>query len=89
MRDLTLLLCGMLVCSSATAATMEEAAKLFAAQKWAESAAAYQEIAGREPANALAKIRLARSRAANGDSTGALAPCRPGLRPAAAPTRPR
>ncbi len=72
MREPVLLLCGTLLCAAAVAATMEDAEKLFTAQKWPEAAAAYQVIAEREPANALAQIRLARSRAASGDATGAL-----------------
>ncbi len=65
--------CGVLAAGFANAATMEEAQQLFSDKKWVEAAAAYQDIAEREPANALAQIRLARSRAASGDSTGALA----------------
>jgi len=59
--------------ASAAAATMEDAARLFEAQRWSEAAAAYQELAAQEPQNALALIRLARSRAANGESGEALA----------------
>ncbi len=70
---LFLFLAGTFLCAFAAAATMDEAHQLFAAKKWSEAATAYQEIAEREPANALAQIRLARSRAASGDATGALA----------------
>lgn len=55
---------------------MEDAANLFDAKRWAEAAAAYQDIAGREPQNALALNRLARSRAANGQADEALATLR-------------
>ena len=72
MRASILLLSGLFLAMAAIAATMEEAQQLFTDKKWAEAAAAYQEIAEREPANALAQIRLARSRAAGGDGTGAL-----------------
>src|SRR5688572_7938560 len=56
----------------AQGATSDEAAKLFEAQRWGEAAAAYQSIVDREPANAPALIRLARSRAANGEDAAAL-----------------
>ncbi|MGH8130399.1 MAG: tetratricopeptide repeat protein [Steroidobacteraceae bacterium] len=72
MRRLLLVLCGALFSVSGWAATLEEAAELFTARKWAEAAAAYQEIVNREPANALALIRLARSRAASGEPEKAL-----------------
>lgn len=73
MRESILFFCGTFLTTVAAAATMEDAEKLFTAKKWSEAAAAYQEIAERESANALAQIRLARSRAASGDSTGARA----------------
>ena len=65
--------CLVLVCAGAAAATMDEAARDFEAKRWAQAAAAYEEIVAREPANALALIRLARSRAANGQAAEALA----------------
>lgn len=52
---------------------MEDAARLFDTKRWAEAADAYQDIVTREPANSFALIRLARSRAANGQATEALA----------------
>lgn len=58
--------------AGANAATIEEAHELFNAKKWAEAAAAYQDVADREPANALALIRLARARAESGDATRAI-----------------
>lgn len=61
-----------LAAAQASAATMEEAARLFEAKQWAEAAAAYEGIAAREPANALALIRLARARAANRQDVEAL-----------------
>ncbi len=73
MRRLPYILCGLIVAASASGATLEDAAELFNAGKWAQAAAAYQEVVDREPANALALIRLARSHAANGDATKALA----------------
>jgi hypothetical protein len=57
----------------AHAATTDEAAQLFEARQWGEAAVAYQSIVDREPANALALIRLARARAANGEQAAALA----------------
>jgi hypothetical protein len=51
---------------------MEDAARDFEAKRWAEAAAAYEEITAREPANARALIRLARARAANGQAAEAL-----------------
>jgi len=57
----------------AQAATMEDAGRLFEAKRWPEAAAAYQEIAAQDPENALALIRLARARAANGEATQAIA----------------
>jgi hypothetical protein len=73
MRSAAWIACLVLVCAEVSAATMEDAARNFEAQRWAEAAAAYEEIAAREPANALALIRLARSRAANGQAAEALA----------------
>jgi hypothetical protein len=64
--------CLAFAAAQASAATMEEAARLFEAKQWAAAAAAYGEIAAREPANALALIRLARARAANGQDAEAL-----------------
>lgn len=61
------------VAGLAHAATPDEAAELFDARQWGEAAAAYQSIVDREPANALALIRLARARAANGEEDAALA----------------
>ena len=61
-----------LVAAPASAASMEEAARLFEAKRWTDAAAAYQDIVAREPANALALIRLARARAANGQDAEAL-----------------
>jgi tetratricopeptide (TPR) repeat protein len=58
--------------ATSIAATPEEAAKLFAEKKWPEAAAAYQELAAANPANANAWLRLARARAAAGDTNGAL-----------------
>lgn len=58
--------------AAAQAATMEDAARLFEAKRWQEAAAAYQEIAAQDPKNALALIRLARARAANGEAAAAL-----------------
>ncbi len=58
--------------TAAVAATPEEAAKLFAEKKWQEAASAYQELAAANPANVTAWLRLARARAAAGDSAGAL-----------------
>lgn len=63
---------GFIIAMCASAATPEEAAQLFSAGKWSEAAAAYQEIVDREPANALALIRLARSRAAAGEAGKAI-----------------
>jgi hypothetical protein len=57
----------------AHSATPDEAAQLFEGRQWGEAAAAYQSIVDREPANALALVRLARARAANGEVAAALA----------------
>ncbi len=64
--------CLALATAQASAATMEEAARLFESKQWADAAAAYGDIAAREPANAMALIRLARARAANGQDAEAL-----------------
>jgi hypothetical protein len=72
MRTLILLLCGVLLAGQAASSTIEEAHALFDAKQWAQAAAAYQSIVDREPGNALAIIRLARSRAANGESAPAI-----------------
>lgn len=72
MRRLTVVLCGVLMAGHAMAATLEEAAQLFAAGQWEPAAAAYQEILDREPANAFAWFRLARARAANEEAPKAL-----------------
>ena len=73
MHKTFLALGGLIVAAHASAATLEEAADRFSAGKWTEAAAAYQDIVDREPANVLALIRLARSRAAAGDAAKALA----------------
>ena len=73
MRSAFWMACLVFAGAQASAATMEEAAREFEAKRWAQAAAAYQEVAEREPANALALIRLARSRAANGEAPEALA----------------
>lgn len=65
--------CVVVATCLAHAATRDEAAQLFEARRWGEAAAAYQSIVDREPANALALIRLARARAANGEEAAALA----------------
>jgi len=72
MLKVTLTACGLLFAAQAMSATLDEAHELFNAKKWAQAAAAYQDIVDREPANALAIIRLARSRAANGESAQAI-----------------
>ncbi len=72
MRNLLGLAGLALAWGTAQAASMEEAARLFEAKRWAEAAAASQEIASREPAHGLALVRLARSRAAGGDPEAAL-----------------
>ncbi len=73
MRISPWLACLALACAEAGAVTLEEAAQRFEAKDWPAAAAAYQEIVDREPANQLALIRLARSRAANGEATEAIA----------------
>lgn len=65
--------CGMLLFASAFASTLEDAARLFAAQDWAAAAAAYQGIVDRDPANGFAWFRLARAQAARGEAGAALA----------------
>jgi hypothetical protein len=62
----------MLATANTLAVTMDEAAVLFDAGKWAEAASAYQDIVKREPANAPAQFRLARASAANGDLATAM-----------------
>jgi tetratricopeptide (TPR) repeat protein len=57
---------------TAFAATPEEAASLFEAKKWQEAAVAYQELVSADPANANAWLRLARARAAAGETDRAL-----------------
>lgn len=69
----TLWLCLLAASVPAQAATPDEAAQLFEARQWDKAADAYQSIVDREPANALALIRLARARAANGEEAAALA----------------
>lgn len=73
MRIAPWFLCLAFAAANASAVTLEEAARHFDARDWVAAAAAYQEIVDREPANQLALIRLARSRAAAGQSTEALA----------------
>ena len=67
---LAVLSCGL--AAAASAATPEEAAKLFAAKQWKEAAAAYQELLAANPANASAWLRLARAQAAAGETDRAL-----------------
>jgi tetratricopeptide (TPR) repeat protein len=67
-----LLLGCALFAATAQAATLDEAHALFAARRWEEAAAAYQSVVDREPGNALALIRLARSSAQAGDATRAI-----------------
>ena len=66
------LICGLAAAAGASAATPEEAARLFEARRWKEAAAAYEELAKANPANAGAWLRLARSRAAMGETSRAL-----------------
>jgi len=73
MRRAPWILCGILLAGNGAAATLEEAASLFDARRWAEAAAAYQEIVHREPDNQPAILHLARARAANGEPDEALA----------------
>lgn len=72
MRIYLLLAAGLLFAAGAHAATIEQAHELFGAKRWTEAAAAYQDVVDREPANALALIRLARSHAAGGQADRAL-----------------
>jgi hypothetical protein len=72
MRKVTAWMCLAVSSAQALGATPEEAARLFEARQWAEAAAAYESIVDREPGNGLALIRLARSRAANGEDVAAL-----------------
>lgn len=67
---LAVLLSGWVAAS--VAATPEEAAKLFAEKQWKEAAVAYQELTAANPANVNAWLRLARARAADGETDGAL-----------------
>jgi hypothetical protein len=73
MRRVILAACLCATVATAGAATMDEAAKLFDARQWGGAAAAYESVLAGDPANALARIRLARSRAANGEPDAALA----------------
>ncbi len=73
MRRLIAAACLAAAVATAGAATMEEAGRLFEARQWAAAAGAYESVLAGEPGNALAQIRLARSRAANGESEAALA----------------
>ena len=61
------------VAAQAAAVSLEDAGNLFDAQRWAEAASAYEAIAAAEPGNAFALVRLARSRAADGQADAALA----------------
>jgi len=72
MRIPAWLAAGLLFATGAGAAGIEQAHELFNAKRWVEAAAAYQDVVDREPANALALIRLARSRAAGGQTERAL-----------------
>jgi len=73
MRIIPIVICGLLIAAGASAATLEEAAKLFNARQWPAAAVAYQGIVDQEPANAFAWFQLARALAANGDTDRALA----------------
>jgi hypothetical protein len=73
MQRLILAACLAAAAATAGAATMDEAAKLFDARQWAGAAAAYESVLAGEPGNALAQVRLARARAANGEADAALA----------------
>ncbi len=72
MRQATWWMCLAAACAQAEGATPEEAARLFDARQWGEAASAYESIVEREPGNALAIVRLARARAANGEDAAAL-----------------
>lgn len=72
MRRLIVVLCGLVVAVHALGATPEDAAKLFSTNQWEAAAAAYQEIVGANPSNTQAWFRLARARAASGNSLKAL-----------------
>ena len=72
MWKMTAWFCLAAASAQALGATPEEAARLFEARQWAEAASAYESIVDREPGNALALIRLARARAANGEDVAAL-----------------
>ncbi|MDH4259719.1 MAG: tetratricopeptide repeat protein [Gammaproteobacteria bacterium] len=73
MNKLNIIASGLLLAAGASAATLEEAAELFTAQKWEAAAVAYQDIVKKTPANAFALFRLARAQAAKGDESAALA----------------
>ncbi len=73
MRDAALLLAGLASAASTGAATPEEAARLFEAQRWAEAAKAYETMVRESPINAGAWLRLASAHAAGGDSEAAFA----------------
>lgn len=72
MTKMNFLACSLLMAAAASAATLEEAAELFAARNWVAAARAYQQIVDREPASAFALFRLARTQAAMGDAESAL-----------------
>lgn len=72
MRRLILTMC-LAAAAQAGATTLDEAAKLFEARRWPEAAAAYESILATEPGSAIARIRLARARAAEGNREAALA----------------
>jgi hypothetical protein len=73
MPRLILAACLAVTTAAAAAATMDDGARRFEAKQWAEAAAAYESVLAQEPGNALARIRLARARAANGEADAALA----------------
>jgi tetratricopeptide (TPR) repeat protein len=73
MPRLILAACLAATTAAAAAATMDDGARRFEAKQWAEAAAAYESVLAQEPGNALARIRLARARAANGEADAALA----------------
>ncbi len=65
-------MCLAAACAQAEARRPRRRRRLFDARQWGEAAAAYQSIVEREPGNALAIVRLARARAANGEDAAAL-----------------
>lgn len=73
MRALILSMALAATAVGAGATTLEEAARLFDARQWPEAVASYESVLAAEPGNALARIRLARARAANGEPDAALA----------------